>query len=168
MDNEKTHKVFSASSISDNLSGKRKTRKMTKDKPIKTPNLPLKVIEDSQPYQEDYNDDQNGSRTTNNLSINNRIITKTNVEKSRLPQDENLIDDIDIPSINPVSNCGSFYPGAATTSREKDDHVTLINKPDDVGNYDLEYAKMKQLLQESERKLNEQRSLFNLKKMRMR
>ena len=168
MDNEKTHKVFSASSISDNLSGKRKTRKMTKDKPSKTPNLPLKVIEDSQPYQEDYNDDQNGSRTTNNLSINNRIITKTNVEKSRLPQDENLIDDIDIPSINPVSNCGSFYPGAATTSREKDDHVTLINKPDDVGNYDLEYAKMKQLLQESERKLNEQRSLFNLKKMRMR
>ena len=55
MDNEKPHKAFSASSISDNLSGKRKTRKMLKEKPNKTPNLPLNVIEDSHTHQEDYN-----------------------------------------------------------------------------------------------------------------
>ena len=162
MNNEKPRKAFSASSISDNLSGKRITRKMVKEKPNKTPNLPLNVIDDSQPNQEDYNDVQNGSRTTNNLSINNRIITKTSVEKSRLPQDKNLIDDIDFPAINPVSNCGSFYPGATTTSREKDDHVTLMNKPEDVGNYDLEYAKMKQLLQESKKKNSMNKDLFSI------
>ena len=62
MDNEKPHKVFSASSISDNLSSKRKTRKMSKDKPCKTPNLPLNVIEDSQSHQEDYNGHSNDDK----------------------------------------------------------------------------------------------------------
>ena len=54
MDNEKAHKQFSASNTSDSLSSKRKTRKQSKDKPSKTPNLPLNVIEDTQPHQEDY------------------------------------------------------------------------------------------------------------------
>ena len=54
MDNEKAHKQFSASNISDSLSSKRKTRKQSKDEPSKTPNLPLNVIEDTQPHQENY------------------------------------------------------------------------------------------------------------------
>ena len=55
MENKKAHKPFSASNISDNLSSKRKTRNQSKDKPSKTPNLPLNVIEDTQPQHEDYN-----------------------------------------------------------------------------------------------------------------
>ena len=54
MENEKTHKPFSASNISDSLSNKRKTRKQSKEKPSKTPNLPLNVIEDVQAHHEDY------------------------------------------------------------------------------------------------------------------
>ena len=54
MENEKAHKPFSVSNISDNLSSKRKTRKQSKNKPSKTPNLSLNVIEDTQPQHEDY------------------------------------------------------------------------------------------------------------------
>ena len=54
MENEKSHKPFSASSLSENLSNKRKTRKQSKDKPDKTPNLPPKIIESTQSKQEDY------------------------------------------------------------------------------------------------------------------
>ena len=45
MENEKPHKPFSASSLSDNLSNKRKTRKQSKDKPSKTPNLPVEEFD---------------------------------------------------------------------------------------------------------------------------
>ena len=57
MDNEKTHKPFSASNISDSLSNKRKTRKQSKEKPSKVPSLPLNlnVTEDVQTHREDYN-----------------------------------------------------------------------------------------------------------------
>ena len=54
MDNEKTHKPLSASSISDSLSTKRKTRKQSKEKPSKTPSLPLNVTEGVQTHREDY------------------------------------------------------------------------------------------------------------------
>ena len=53
MDNEKTH-TLSASNISDSLSTKRKTRKQSKEKPSKTPNLPLNVTEGVQTHHEDY------------------------------------------------------------------------------------------------------------------
>ena len=54
MENKKAHKPFSPSNISDNLFSKRKTRKQSKNKPSKTPNLLLNVIEDTQPQHEDY------------------------------------------------------------------------------------------------------------------
>ena len=53
MNNEKTHKLLSASNLSDSLN-KRKIRKQSKEKPNKTPSLPLNVTEDAQPHHEDY------------------------------------------------------------------------------------------------------------------
>ena len=55
LDNQKTHKLFSASNISDSLSSKRKTRKQSKEKSSKTSNLPLNVTEGIQTQHEDYN-----------------------------------------------------------------------------------------------------------------
>ena len=54
MDNEKTHKPLSVSSISDRLSTTRKTSKQSKENPSKTASLPLNVTEGVKTHREDY------------------------------------------------------------------------------------------------------------------
>ena len=46
------HKPFSASNISNSLSTKRKTRKQSKEKPSKTPNLPLNITKGDRTHHE--------------------------------------------------------------------------------------------------------------------
>ena len=53
MDNDKSHKPMSSSSISNSLSNKCKTRQPSKEKHSKIPSLPPNVTEGAQTHTED-------------------------------------------------------------------------------------------------------------------